>query len=94
MQILSDWKFWTLIIAVCSFLFSIFNLIVGKIVATKLTENDLKHITADIETLKKNDEKRSENIYCELKKIFKRIGIIDKRIVKRDAICEERHKKD
>jgi len=86
--------FWTLLIAILSLLWSACNFIVGKIIADKIQGNDLKHLAIDVIELKQNDEKRTEKIYCELKKIFKRLGSIDRLIIKRDAICEMRHKND
>lgn len=43
--------------------------------------NDMKHLTESVKGVEKS-----------LSKIFTRLGKVEKAIVKRDAICEERHK--
>lgn len=43
--------------------------------------NDLKHLTMNVDKLSNN-----------IDKIFRRLGKVEKGIVKREAICEERHK--
>ena len=93
MEFLKEPLFWTLLIASLSLLWSACNFIFGKLVANKILGNDIKHITTDITELKDKDEKRNENIYCELKKIHKRLGSIDRLIIKRDTLCGERHSK-
>lgn len=44
--------------------------------------NDLKHLTIDTERISKNVDK-----------IFRRLGKIEKDIVERKAVCNERHPK-
>jgi len=94
MEILKDWRFWGFIIAVVSFFFSVFNFIVGKIVSTKIRENDLKHVIEDVKILQKESNESKDKLYEEMKKVYRRLGKIEKAIIKRDAICEERHKND
>ncbi len=93
MEILKDWMFWGFAIAVISFLFSTFNFVIGKIIANKITNNDLKHLTDDVLELKKESKEYKGELKTELNKIFRRLGKIEKQIVKRDAVCEERHSK-
>jgi len=44
--------------------------------------NDLKHLTEDVSEITKN-----------IKGVFRRLGKVEKAVIKRDAICEERHNK-
>jgi len=94
MGFISDWRFWFLLVSVCSFLFSIINLMIGRHVANKIMGNDLKHITADIVDLKKENKEIKIDLKADLGKIFKRLGRIDKGLAIRKAICDERHSKD
>jgi len=93
-QLLMNWRFWTVTIAVLSFLFSAFNFIVGKLVASKIVNNELKHLTKDIIELKRDSKEYKIDLKNELSRIFRRLGKIDKAITKREAICETRHKND
>lgn len=93
-QLLMNWRFWTFSIAILSFLFSAFNFIVGRYVANKITNNDLKHLTENVKELKQDSKEYKIDLKNELNRIFRRLGKIDKAIVKRDSICEERHKND
>lgn len=94
MELLKDWKFWTFLIAVSSFLFSIVNFIIQRIVSNKITNNDLKHLTKDVDNLKQENKEYKIGLKNELNKIFRRLGKIEKGLVKREAICELRHKND
>jgi len=82
------------IVAFVSLAWSIFNFIIGKAVTQKITQNDLKHVTADINELKANDKEFKKEIRDELHNIFLAIRRIEKKQVRREAICEERHKLD
>jgi len=93
-QLLKDWQFWTFSLAFCSLLFSLFNFIIGKIVTTKITQNDLKHLNKDVEKLQKQDTNFKEQIEKKLSKIFRRLGKIEKIQYAQTKICNERHKKD
>jgi len=93
-ELLTNWRFWTFAIAILSFLFSAFNFVVGKVVASKIVNNDLKHLTKDVNDLKQDNKEYRTDLKNELSRIFKRLGKIDKAIVKREAICNERHRKD
>ena len=44
--------------------------------------NDLKHLTMNVSEISKN-----------MDKVFRRLGKIEKDIVKREAVCSERHPK-
>lgn len=91
-EVLKDGRFWTFLLALVGFLWSVINSIVGKIIATKITQNDLKHLTADVETLKTENKEYKGELKDELIKICKRLGRIEKNQARRDAICDERHK--
>ena len=54
--------------------------------------NDLKHLTKDVDELKSENKEHKTLIEKKLDRIFTRLGKIDRAIVRRDAICEERHK--
>lgn len=93
-ELLTDWRFWTFIVAVSSFLFSIFNLIVGKIVASKIQHNEIKHIQVDIKELQENEKDYRLDLKNQLTKIFRRLGKIEKIQYAQKAVCDERHKDD
>jgi len=90
---LNDWRIIIGIVSACSFLFSVFNLIVRRHTFAKITNNDLKHLTKDVEELKGENKEIRVDLKGDLEKIFKRLGKIDKGLSVRDAICEERHGK-
>lgn len=94
MEVLKTWQFWTLLIAIGSLLWSIINSIVGKAIATKIMENDLQHLEKSVEEIKTEYHSLSEKTYNELKKIFRRLGIIEKQRAVDKAICDERHNKN
>jgi len=91
-ELLMNWRFWTFTIAISSFLFSIINFIIQRAVANKITNNDLKHLTDDVKELKQDSKEYKIDLKNELNRIFRRLGKIDKAIVKREAICNERHR--
>ena len=93
-QFLSDWRIWIGIVSACSFLFSVFNLIVGRHVANKIVGNDLKHLTSDVKEIKEEHKEIKINLRDDLNKIFRRLGKIDKSTAVQRAVCDERHKKD
>jgi hypothetical protein len=94
LQVLNSWGLWIAGISVCSFLFSLFNLLVGRHVANKITSNDLKHLKENVKELKEAEKEYRVDLKEELHQINLSINRIEKRIVKREAICEERHSKD
>lgn len=96
---------WAIIIATLSFLWSIFNYIIGKIVHGKLTNNDLKHLTEDVKKLDikhSNDMKEIidktgksyEEIKDEQHQIFLAVRRLERKQSAHLAVCNERHKKD
>lgn len=91
MEFLKEWTFWTLILAVASLGYSFFNMFVGRQVANKIMNNDLKHITADVNQLQNKSDKFEDLLDKKLELIFRELRKIDRRQVKRDAICDERH---
>lgn len=82
----------TFFIAVAGFIFSIVNWIVRRAVTTKIMDNDLRHVGMELDTLKQENKeyKKEQDVFHE--KIFRRLGKIEKAMVKREAICDERHK--
>ena len=94
-NVITNWKFLApMAVALISLAWSGFNFVFGKAVATKITQNDIKHITADIDVLKTENKEIKIDLKQDLEKIFKRLGKIDKGLAIRDAICNERHKKN
>lgn len=83
----------TLIIAIVGFLFSIINFVLGKYITAKLVGNDLAHLTADVKELKAGEKEYRVDLKQDLSKIFKRLGKIEKEIIVRKTICNERHSK-
>jgi len=94
LELLTNWKFFLPMgVGTLALLWSIFNFVLRKITMTKLTQNDLKHITVDITELKKENKEIKIDLKGDLNRIFRRLGRIEKEIVKREAICNERHPK-
>lgn len=83
----------TVSIALLGLCWSILNTIIGKIITAKIKYNDLKHLTADVEGLKESEKEFKIEIKNELHDICLAIKRIEKRQVRRDAVCNERHKK-
>jgi len=94
LQIINDWRIWIAVISGASFLFSVFNLIVGRHVANKITKNDLTHLKTEVKEIKQEHKEIKIDLKKDLEKIFRRLGKIDKGLAVRDAICELRHKND
>ena len=81
------------IVSICGFLFSIINFLLGKYIATKITNNDLVHLTKDVDELKKEEKDYKKALNSQLHKVFLKLNKIEREIVKRSAICNERHKR-
>ena len=83
-----------LVVSILGVILSIINFILGKYITAKIMGNDLKHITADIDLLKKEETTYKKDLKQDLGKIFRRLGKIEREIVKRETICSLRHKND
>ena len=83
---------WTMFIAGLSFLYSVFNHVIRNRVQSKLTNNDLKHLTSDVVELKKDYKELKIDLRNDLEKIFRRLGKVEKNQATQTAICEERKK--
>ena len=95
LEFLTKWYFFIpTILALISLIWSIVNSIVGKIITHKITQNDLKHLTADVKDLKKDEKEFKKEINQNVHKIFLSIRRIEKKQGIRDAICNERHQID
>ncbi len=90
-ELITNWRLWLWIVSIVSFLFSIINFFLGKFITAKLVGNDLKHLEKDVTELKKNENLYRIDLKNDLSKIFKRLGKIDKEIVRRETLCNERH---
>ncbi len=94
-KLLADWKFLLPMgVGLVSLLWSIFNFVTGKLIASKITNNDLKHLNEDVKELKDENKIIKVDLKADLNKIFKRLGKIDKGLAVRDALCNERHPRD
>lgn len=80
-------------ISIIGLLFSSVNFFLGKYVATKILNNDLKHVTKDIEDLKTGDKDYKRRTLEELAKIYRRLGNIERNQSAMKAVCDERHKR-
>ena len=94
-KLITDWRFLVpASVGLISLAWSVFNFVVGKITIAKITGNDLKHITADIKELKEENKQIKVDLKADLHRINLTMNRIEKKIIKRDAICEERHHHD
>ena len=97
MDILTDWKFWSMVISGVALFTSIFVGVANRIITNKVTNkiqnNELKHITADIAEAKIERKELKVDLKVDLGKIFKRLGRIEKAQGIQRAICDERHGK-
>ncbi len=93
LQLLEQWGIWIAVCSVASLLFNVFNLWIGKHVFTKITSNDLKHLNDDVTELKNADKEYKKDLKQELHDLNLTMNRIEKKIIRRDAICEERHSK-
>lgn len=82
----------SVIIAVISLIWSIANTLVGRYISTKIQGNDLVHLTKDVNELKQKEENFKKEIKRELHNISLKYGKIMTAIIKREVICNERHK--
>ena len=95
LEFLTKWYFFVpTLLALVSLIWSVVNSIVGKTIAHKITQNDLKHLTVDIKNLKEDEKEFKKEIKQNVHKIFLSIRRIEKKQAIRDAICNERYKID
>jgi len=95
LELMTKWYFFIpTIIGAISLLWSVFNFIVGRAVANKIVSNDLKHLTDDVDAIKEGDKEFKKEIKDDIHSIKLGISRIEKKQIKRDAICDERHKLD
>jgi len=81
-----------LIIAIAGFLYSCINFFITRAVTTKIMTNDLAHLESDVKELKKENKDEKIDLKKDLMKIFNELSEIRANQVRRDAICDERHK--
>jgi len=89
LEYIKNWQFWTFIIAIASLLYSMANHIVGKIVASKIQNNELKHLKLDIDNIRKEELMFKKDLKKELHGIKLIVRRVERKQIKRDAICEE-----
>ncbi len=88
-----NWNFLSFILGGLSLLGNIGLLIGGWMVSHKIMNNDLKHLSTDVNELKQNDKEYRIDLKHELVEIKDRLSSIELNQTKRDAVCEERHSK-
>ena len=94
-KILTDWKVMVpSTIAIISLGWSIFNWIVARLTKAKIMGNEIKHLQKDIEKVENDSIDYIKENKKELRKIYLRLGKIEREIVKRATLCSERHKND
>jgi len=86
-------SYWRTILAISSII-GILKVITNSYALYKISNNEIQHINKDIKELKSNEKEYKVDLNKKLDKIFRRLGKIDKAIVKRESICNERHKND
>jgi len=95
LEFLTKWYFFVpTLLALISLIWSVVNSVVGKAITHKITQNDLKHLTADVKNLKEDEKEFKTEIKQNVHKIFLSIRRIEKKQGIRDAICNERHQID
>lgn len=87
------WKPIAVSISLIGFIIGIIKLVANSMAISKIQNNEIKHITADIDTLKKEDKDFKKEIRTEIHSIFLGINRLEKKSIQRTAICEERHRK-
>lgn len=90
-------NYWFLIITIPTlfgFVYTLMKLYANSQVLNKLQSNDIKHLETDIKTIKTEEKEFKDKITEELHQINLGIGRIERRVVTREAICNERHKND
>ena len=81
------------VLSCISVVMSIILFIVGRHITLKITQNDLVHLTADVTELKTDSKDLKKEISTKIQLVLKGVQRIERNQIKRDAICEERHKK-
>jgi septal ring factor EnvC (AmiA/AmiB activator) len=97
LDFLSNSRFWIVLFAGLGLAGSFVNYVIIKLVSLKITQNDLKHIEADITKLEKEKketksdiEKIKEDIFNEIHKVHLTTRRIENKVSKREGICEAR----
>lgn len=62
MEIFSDWKFWSFVIACLNFLGIIFVFVANRLAFSKIMHNDLKHLAQDTKEIKTKQEEHTQKI--------------------------------
>lgn len=88
------WRIIAVLCATVTLLITIVKLIANSYAIRKITDNELKHITADIDTLKKEEKEFKNEMRKEIHQIGLGMGRIERKIIRLEAVQEERNKKD
>ena len=80
-----------IVIAIVGVIFSIVNFILGKYITAKLVNNDLKHMKANIEKLEESEKDQHSDLEKELQRLSSKLIRIQKKIIRRETICEINH---
>jgi len=89
--LINYWKPIALSFSAISLFITIIKLIINSATINKIQNNEIKHIVADIKSLKTEEKEFKQDIFNKIDKIFRRLGKIDKATAIQKAICDERH---
>lgn len=98
-----NWRPLSVIATAVTSLFAILRMIVNSIAIKKIQENEIKHMQKDVKKnesdLKefkdknhKEDKEFKKELREELHKISLGMNRVERKIIKRDSICHERHR--
>jgi len=88
------WRMIVVIISSITLLITVIKLISNSYAIGKIQNNEIKHITIDIDNLKKENKDFKKEIKTEVHRIFLAIKRIEKKQTVRDTECNLRHKND
>jgi len=92
--IMTYWKVITIPVSIITLTITIVKIIANSFAINKIQNNEIKHITADIDMLKKDDKDFKKEINNELHDISLSLRRIEKKQTIRDTVCNLRHKKN
>ena len=93
-DILTNWRFWSVIVGAISLITNVCIILLGRYVANKIMNNDLHHIKLDIDELKQENKDYKIDLKKDLTNILEKVDKIEKAQAVRDALCNLRHKQE
>lgn len=88
------WKPIAVSISLITLFIGIIKIVANSMTISKIQNNEILHITADINAIKKEDKDFKKGLKNEIHNIFLAIKRIEKKQTIRDTICETRHGKN